>query len=66
MENIRVHKTNGLKYSILQLIARDFLAILIPIVGSEFIRINGRFLIPHHNRLHSNILEGLMYLLALD
>jgi len=55
-------KANGLKYPILQMIARDFLAIPISTVASEssFSTV-GRFLTPHHYRLHPDTLEALMY-----
>ncbi|KAG2396808.1 uncharacterized protein HKW66_Vig0230830 [Vigna angularis] len=54
-------KTNGLKYSILQMIARDFLAIPILTVASESsFSIGGRFLTSHRSRLHPNTLESLM------
>jgi len=54
-------KANGLKYPILQMIARDFLAIPISTVAfKSSLSTSGRFLNPHRNRLHPNTLEALM------
>ena len=54
-------KANSLKYPILQMIARDFLAIPISIVTSESsFSIGDRFLTSHRNRLHPYTLEALM------
>jgi len=54
-------KANGLKYPILQMIARDILAILISTVAPESsFSIDGQFLTPHHGRLHLETLEALM------
>jgi len=54
-------KANGLKYPILQMIARDFLAIPISTVASESsFSTGGRFLTPHRSRLQPDTLEALM------
>ena len=54
-------KTNGSKYSTLQAIARDVLAIMVSTVASESaFSTGGRFVSPHHSRLHSKTLEALM------
>lgn len=54
-------KSNGLKYPILMMIARDILAIPVSTVASESaFSTSGRFLTPHRNRLHPNVLEALM------
>ena len=48
-------KANGLKYLILQMIARDFLAISISTIASEFsFSIVGQFVTPHCSRLPRN------------
>jgi len=50
-------KANGLKYPILQMIARDFLAIPISTVASESsLSTSGQILTPRRNRLHSDTL----------
>ena len=52
-------KTNGIKYPILQRVARDILAI--HTVVSEFVfSIGGKYVSPHHNRLHPKILKALI------
>jgi hypothetical protein len=54
-------KASGLKYPILQMIARDFLAIPISTVASESsFSTSGRILTPHRSRLRSDTLEALM------
>ncbi|CAK8576914.1 unnamed protein product [Lathyrus sativus] len=54
-------KVSGLKYPILQMIARDFLAIPISTVASESsFSTSGRILTPHRSRLRSDTLEALM------
>ena len=54
-------KSNGLKYPILQRIARDFLSIPTSTITSESaFSTNGRFLSTHHNKLHSDTLEALI------
>ncbi|KAK1427946.1 hypothetical protein QVD17_16707 [Tagetes erecta] len=54
-------KTNGLKYPMLQKIARDILAIPITTVASEFsFSTSGRLVSPHRSRLHPSTLEALM------
>lgn len=54
-------KTNGLKYPIMQMIARDFLAIPISTVASESsFSTGGRILTPHRSRLRPDTLEALM------
>jgi len=54
-------KANGLKYLILQMIARDFLAIHISTITFESsFSIGGRFLTSHRSRLHPYTLEALM------
>ena len=54
-------KANGLKYPILQMIARDFLAIPISTVASESsFSTSGRILTPHRSILRSDTLEALM------
>ncbi|XP_021984938.1 zinc finger BED domain-containing protein RICESLEEPER 3-like [Helianthus annuus] len=54
-------KTNGLKYPILQKIARDVLAIAITTVASESsFSTSGRLVSPHRSRLHPSTLEALM------
>ena len=54
-------KANGLKYPILQMIARDFLAILISTVASECsFSTCGRFLTPHRSILQPDTLEALI------
>ncbi|KAF1881813.1 hypothetical protein Lal_00042522 [Lupinus albus] len=56
-------KTNGAKYPTLQMIAMDLLAIPISTVASlSSFSTSGRFLTPHHSRLHSHTLEALMCL----
>ena len=49
-------KSNGLKYLILQRIARDILAILVTTIalGSAF-STSGRLLSPHRSRLHPRL-----------
>ena len=54
-------KTNGSKYPILQMIARDILSIPVSTVASESaFSTGGRIVNPHRNRLRSNTLEALM------
>ncbi|XP_021971194.2 zinc finger BED domain-containing protein RICESLEEPER 2-like [Helianthus annuus] len=54
-------KTNGLKYPILQKIARDVLAIPITTVSLESsFSTSGRLVSPHRSRLHPSTLEALM------
>ncbi|KAM0014016.1 putative HAT dimerization domain, ribonuclease H-like superfamily [Helianthus debilis subsp. tardiflorus] len=54
-------KTNGVKYPMLQRIARDILAIPITTVASEScFSTSGRLVIPHRSRLHPDTLEALM------
>ena len=54
-------KSNGLKYQILQRIARDFLSIPISTIASESaFSTSGRFLSTHRSRLHSDTLKALM------
>ncbi|KAJ0491919.1 putative transcription factor/ chromatin remodeling BED-type(Zn) family [Helianthus annuus] len=54
-------KTNGLKYPMLQRIARDVLAIPITTVASESsFSTSGRLVSPHRSRLHPSTLEALM------
>ncbi|KAK1421801.1 hypothetical protein QVD17_24433 [Tagetes erecta] len=54
-------KTNGLKYPILQKIARDILAIPITTVASESsFSTSGRLISPHRSRLHLSTVEALM------
>jgi hypothetical protein len=54
-------KASGLKYPIMQMIARDFLAIPISTVASESsFSTSGRILTPHRSRLRSDTLEALM------
>ncbi|KAH9679666.1 BED-type domain-containing protein [Citrus sinensis] len=54
-------KTNGSKYSTLQAIARDVLAIMVSTVASESaFSTGGRFVSPHCSRLHPKTLEALM------
>ena len=54
-------KTNGVKYPILQNIARDVLAIPISTVASESaFCTGGRVVTPHHSRLHEDTLEAIM------
>lgn len=56
-------KTNDLKCLTLQMIARDFLVILILIVPFESsFSIFGRILTPHRHRLHLHTLEALVCL----
>lgn len=54
-------KTNGIKYPILQKIAKDILAIPISTVASESaFSTGGRLLTPHRSRLREDTLEALM------
>jgi len=54
-------KANGLKYPILQMISRDFLAIPISTVASESsFSTGGQLLTPRRSRLHPDTLEALM------
>ncbi|XP_062114445.1 zinc finger BED domain-containing protein RICESLEEPER 2-like [Humulus lupulus] len=54
-------KTNGLKYLILQTIAKDVLAISVTTVASEStFSTSGKHVTPHRNRLHPNALEALV------
>ncbi|XP_060965655.1 zinc finger BED domain-containing protein RICESLEEPER 2-like [Cannabis sativa] len=58
-------KTNGLKYPILQQVARDVLAIPVSTVASEStFSTSGRHVTPCRNRLHPNMLEALFYVIA--
>lgn len=55
-------KVSGLKYSMTQIIVRDFLVISILIVASESSFSTGhQILTPHHSRLRSDTLETLMW-----
>ena len=54
-------KANGLKYPVMQKIARDFLAIPISTVASESsFSTSGRILTPYRSKLRSDTLEALM------
>ena len=54
-------KNNGLKYHILQKIAKDILVILVITVASNFVFSTcGRLLSPHHSRLHPKTMEAMM------
>ena len=54
-------KSNGLKYPILQRIAKDILAILVTTIASEStFSISGRLLSPHHSKLHLKTIEVMM------
>ncbi|KAG8391567.1 hypothetical protein BUALT_Bualt01G0201000 [Buddleja alternifolia] len=54
-------KINGLKYSTLQTMAKDILAIPVSTVASESaFSTSGRLLSPHRNRLHSSTVETLV------
>ena len=54
-------KLNGVKYPVLQTIARDILAILVSTVASESVfSSSGRLVSPHRNRLHPKMIEALM------
>ena len=54
-------KSNGLKYLILQRIARDILVILVTTITSEStFSISGRLLSPHHSKLHLKTIEVMM------
>ena len=54
-------KLNGVKYPVLQTIARDILAIPVSTVASESaFSSSGRLVSPHHNRLHLKMIEALM------
>ena len=54
-------KNNGLKYHILQKIAKDILVILVITVASKFaFCTSGRLLSPHHSRLHPKTMEAMM------
>ncbi|XWS28527.1 hypothetical protein CRYUN_Cryun25bG0077500 [Craigia yunnanensis] len=54
-------KTNGIKYPTLQMIAKDFLVILISIVVPESaFSTSGRVVTSHRSRLHPDTLEALM------
>lgn len=56
-------KANGAQYPILQMIARDFLAIPISTVASESsFSTGGRVLTPHRSKLRPDTLEALMCL----
>lgn len=55
-------KSNASKYPTLQAIARDFLAIPVSTVASEFaFSTSGRLVSPYRSRLHPDTLEALMY-----
>ena len=54
-------KLNGVKYPVLQTIARDILAISVSTVASESaFSYSGRLVSPHRNRLHPKKIEALM------
>ena len=54
-------KLNGVKYPVLQTIARDILAIPVSTVASESaFSSSGRLVSPHRNRLHPTMIEALM------
>ncbi|KAJ7964046.1 Zinc finger BED domain-containing protein [Quillaja saponaria] len=54
-------KLNGIKYPILQAIARDFLAIPMSTVASESaFSTSGRLISPYHSRLNPETVEALM------
>ena len=54
-------KLNGVKYPVLQTIARNILAIPVSTVVSESaFSSSGRLVSPHRNRLHPNMIEALM------
>ena len=54
-------KSNGLKYLILQRIAKDILVILVTTITSEStFSISGRLLSPHHSKLHLKTIEVMM------
>ena len=54
-------KLNGVKYHVLQTIARDILAIPVSTVASESaFSSSGRLVSPHRNRLHLKMIEALM------
>ena len=54
-------KNNGLKYHILQKIAKDILVILVITIASNFVFSTcGRLLSPHHSRLHPKTMEAMM------
>ena len=53
-------KSNGLKYSTLQRIARDILVIHVTTVTSKFaFSTSGRLLSPHRSRLHPKTIEAM-------
>ena len=52
---------NGVKYPVLQTIARDILAIPVSTVASKSaFSSSGRLVSPHRNRLHPTMIEALM------
>ena len=54
-------KLNGVKYPVLQTIARDILAIPVSTVASESaFSSSGRLVSPHRNRFHPTMIEALM------
>ena len=54
-------KLNGVKYPVLQTIARDILAIPVSTVASESaFNSTGRLVSPHRNRLNPKMIEALM------
>ena len=54
-------KSNGLKYPILQRIARNILAIPVTIVAlKSAFSTSGRLLSPHRSRLHPKTIEAMM------
>ena len=53
-------KSNGLKYHILQRIARNILTIPVTTVASESAFSTSGLLSPHHSRLHSKTIEVMM------
>ena len=54
-------KLNGVKYPVLQTIARDILAIPVSTVASESaFNSSGRLVSPHRNRLHPKMIKALM------
>ena len=59
---LRWWKSNGLKYPILQRIARDILVIPVTTIALEFaFSTSERLLSPHHSRLHPKTIETMMY-----
>jgi hypothetical protein len=55
-------KTNGIKYPILQTIARGIFCIMVSTVASEStFSTGGRIVNPHHSGLHSGALKAFMH-----